>query len=417
MRTRRWCPAVALAAAAALTLSACSATDDPNGGAGSAGVPYGATQDQYRAAFEGVDPITLKIQVDGPQGHLANHGRQVWADAVRDWSGGKIDFEWGYSAAFAPASTEWAAALGDGRIDVTFFLPYYTPEVFPSLTALTDAAFLDGNRPTSTLVSSGWMTDIVYRLPQLQEEAEAEGIHILALGPVVNLAGIFCKQDRNSPRAFAGVATSASGQGRVRQLKSLGLAPQSIAFTELYEAIQRNLVECASTVPTALDTVGAADLLPYAVADPQAGLVGFPSFLAVRDELWDSLPLVARQLLFDRLDVYMQAEPRGQGERMAQWFDRIRAKGGGVKPLSEDGRARLLQTNQEMLGDLAARGADTGAFVTAFDKWNNLVNIQLYPEVTPVLEDFLHQGGYDTLDTRPFTDALFREVLLPNRPS
>lgn len=397
--------------ATACTSSGDSGTD-PEGG-----VPSGATLKQYQAAFAGVDPIRLRMQTDGPEGALSNVGREAWADAVEQWSAGKITFEIGYSNSFVPASTEWAAGLADGRIDVGFFLPYYNPDEFPELSGLTDATFLDGNRPLSTLASTGWVTETTLRQGRYQEEAEAGGVHILTLAPSANIPGIHCRQDLAATGDFAGVPVSASGKGRFAQLEALGFAPQSIAFTELFEALERGIVSCGSTVPSALDSIGAVDLVPHAIADPEASLVGFPNFLAVGKDTWDSLPLVARQLLFDRLDVFLVEEVKARSERNSNWLDRIRASGGGIHPLDPESRRRLLAANAILLDELNSRGADTGAFVAAAQRWRTVVDRDLYPGLTPSLEEFLATRAYRAIDFHPFADALFREVLLEHRPS
>lgn len=408
MRTR------ALLMAATLVLAGCAGGENKDRGTG---VPFGAAMTEYQAAFRNVEPITLRLQTDGPEGSLSNVGREAWAKAVEKWSGGKVSFEFGYSNSFVPASTEWAAGLADGRIDAGFFLPYYNPDDFPRLSALTDATFLDGNRPLSTLVSTGWVTETTFTHPEYTEEAEANGIHILALAPSANIPGIFCTKARTSLADFADVPVSVSGAGRFEELKALGFAPQSIAFTELFEAIQRGVVSCGSTVPSALDTIGAVELLPYAIADPEASLVGFPNYLAIGKAVWDALPLVAQQLLFDRLDVFMAEELKARSERNADWLERVKAKGGGITSLDADARKALLAKNQNLLDALAGQGADTKAFVAAHTKWDGIVNDTLYPDVTSSLEDFLTARDYRTVNVQPFVDRFFTDVLLKNRPS
>ncbi|MFT4230261.1 MAG: TRAP transporter substrate-binding protein DctP [Microbacterium sp.] len=407
----------AVLAVAAVALSGCTtdegdATSTPTG----EGVAYGASKEEYIAAFEDVDPVTLKFQVSGPEGSLANEGVAAYAAAVTEWSGGKIDFEWGYANSFVPAATEWAAGLADGRIDIGLFLPYYTPDVFPEFNNLTNATFLDGNAPTSTLISSAWVTEAAYSLPVYEEEAAANGIHVLALGPSVSFAGVFCSEERTSLEDFEGVQISASGSGRVEQLTALGFSPQSIAFTELYEALERGVVQCGSTVPTALDSIGAVDLVPYMAADPEAALVGFPSFIAIGAEKWNALPLVAQQLMTDRLDAFLAAEAPGQGERVTEWLEKAQAAGGGILPLSDDARTALLAANDTLLEQMKSEGVDTDALTQIFTKWKGLINDDLYPDVTTDLEEFLDAGGYGTLDYQPFVDAVFEQFLREHRP-
>lgn len=415
MRTSR---ALAGITAAGLLLAGCGgnsgASDDPAAGKG---VAYGASIEEYQAAFKDVDPITIRVQADGPEDAPASLGRQAWMDAVEKWSGGKITVEWGYSSAFVPAATEWASGLADGRMDVGTFLPYYTPEVFPKLSELTNATFLDGNSPTATLSSTGWVTEVLYTQPEYQEEAEASGVHVLGLMPSGNISGIFCAQSRTSLKDLEGVAVSASGQGRVKQLTALGMAPQSIAFTELYEALERGVVGCGSTVVTAIDTIGATDLVPYATADPEVSLVGFPAFVAIGKDKWDSLPLVAQQLLYDRLDVMFEQEANHEMSRNVAWLEQARAAGGGFRPFSKDARDKLKATNKTLLDEMAQNGVDTDAVTAAWKQWTATVNDKLYPDITDDLDEFLAAGGFKDVDLKPFAQAVFDDVLTKHRPS
>lgn len=400
-----------------LAVAGCTTADDGGDASVGEGVAFGASIEEYRAAFADVDPITLRFQIESPENSLNAVGRQSYGDALEEWSGGKIAIEWGYSASFVPNALEWSAGLADGRMDIGFFLPYYTPEIFPTLSDLTTATLLDGNLPTSTLVSTGWITDAVYSLPGYLEEAEEGGVHILSLTPSANIPVIFCKQDRTSLADFEGVPVSASGSGRVAQLSALGFNPQSIAFTELYEALERNVVECGSTVVTNLDTIGATELTPYIVADPVASLVGFPNFLAISQDTWESLPLVAQQLMIDRLDVLLENEPVSQSQRNARILEQVTAAGGGMKPFADDARAALLEVNEGLLEELGTNGADIEAILGLHEQWNDLVNDELLPDLSPSIEEFLRGGAFDGVDLQSWIDAVFAEVLVPNRPS
>lgn len=407
---------LAVAATMALLLTGCGG-DATGGGAADVGVPLGATKEQYQEAFRNVEPIILRAQADGPADSPATLGRKAWLDAVEEWSGGKITVEWGYSNAFVPSSTEWAAAMADGRIDISNFLPYYTPEVFPALTDLSNATFLDGNAPTATLTSSGWITEVLHSQPQYQQEAEDNGVHVLALMPTANVSGIFCTEPRTSLADFEGVSVSASGQGRVKQLTDLGMAPQSIAFTELYEALQRGVVGCGSTVVSAIDSIGATGLVPHAAVDPDASLVGFPAFAAIGSETWESMPLVARQLLHDRLDILLEQDARYQMSRNVEWVKQAEAAGGGMRPLADDARTRLLQSNDALLQELADRGVDTRGLVATHDRWSERITGELFPDLATDLSAFLTAGGFDNVDLQPFVDAVVSEALAGNRPA
>ncbi|MFT4230700.1 MAG: hypothetical protein QM602_10460 [Microbacterium sp.] len=414
-RRSAWAPA-ALVAAVSLALAGCAADEETSAPAGE-GVSFGASMEEYQAALADMTPVTLKIQGAGPEGSLIQVGTQAWADAIEEWSDGRITFDWSYSSAAVPSVTELPTALADGRLDVVRILPYATPEVFPRLDELNTATMLDGNTPLGTLQQTAWVTDVIYNSPEIQQELDDNGIHVLTMLPSASYGGIFCTQERSTLDELSSVLVSASGQALSQELSGIGMTPQSIAFTELFEALERHVVECAATVTTSVDTIGATDLVPHALMDTGVGLVGFSNLLAISTVSWDALPLAAQQLLVDRLDVLYGTEAEGQASRSVGWVEQIRAAGGGIVSFDDEARERLLEVNDELLSELGAAGADVDGFVDAHTRWEALLE-ELYPElVSPSFEDFLLDGAFEDVDFSPFTDAMFEEILLPHRPS
>lgn len=416
LRSRRTMFAAMMGAGALIAAAGCSAGPGTGTGPEGDGVAFGASIEEYRAAFADIEPISIKFQVSGPAGDPANVAKEAYRDAVEEWSDGKITFEMGYSNAFVPNALEWANGLADGRIDLVYFVPYLAPEVFPALSDLASASFLDGNQPTSTLVSSAWLTEVTHSLPIYQEEAAASGVHLLPAPPTFNVSGYFCADPITSLSGFEGLQVAAAGRGQFAQLEALGATPVSMSFTELYEGLQRGVIDCVANAQSALATLGAVEMVPNLTADPDSGLSNSLVLTAFSKDTWESLPLVAQQLLYDRIDVLLRAEPAAQSVRNVEWVETVLAAGGGVTELSDDARAVLADANAQLLDELDGRGVDTDAFLAARDRWFDIVNRELYPDLPASLETFLVEGGYTDVDLTPFTDALYERVLEEHRP-
>src|SRR3712207_3108243 len=106
LSTRRVLGAAALAGAMALTAcaeeSGSGDGDAASDGGSTEGVEYGASMEDYQAAFEDLEPITLNTQTPGPQGSATSTKFEEYFEAVEEWSGGKITWEIAYSNAVAP---------------------------------------------------------------------------------------------------------------------------------------------------------------------------------------------------------------------------------------------------------------------------------------------------------------------------
>lgn len=378
------------------------------------GVEYGADKAAYAAAFATVDPITLRVQSGGPEGSLANTGIQAWADAVEEWSAGKITFEIGYGYSFVPNAVEWAAALGDGRLDAAYYVPYFTPEIFPALSQLASATSLAGNQPADALESAGWLSQIALGDDVYQQEAHAAGLHILAAPPTFNLSGLYCPEPRTSLADFEGTTVSANGAGQFMQVEALGATAVTSSFTELYEALQRGVVTCAASAASTMERIGTTELTPWLITDPEAGLADFLVFFAMSKETWDDLPLVAQQLLYDRMDAIFVNEPRGLAELGQGWFSAAVAAGGGIAELDADAHAAFSAANEALLDDITG-GTDGGTLLDARARWREKIR-ELYPELDLSMSEFLSEDAFANTDLQPYSDALFESVLLDHRP-
>ncbi len=105
-----------LVAASALLLAGCAESSSGGSGAngGGEGVAFGATMEEYKAAFADVDPIVLYTQSPSTQGSTGGAFIDAYTSAVEEWSDGKITFDIAYSDAIAK-STEIDNAVVDGR--------------------------------------------------------------------------------------------------------------------------------------------------------------------------------------------------------------------------------------------------------------------------------------------------------------
>lgn len=381
------------------------------------GVPFGATLQEYQTAFSDMDPVVLKYQFTAGQDSEVNAPYEDYLSAVEEWSDGKVTFDRAYGASLVPNSAEWAAGLSDGRLDLTYFIPYLTPGVFPRLSELAAGTFLDANTPTATLASTAAFTDAIYSDAALQEEADAAGVHLLMRPPNFSVTGYFCPEPSTSLDDFSGKLISIAGESQHAQVSALGATPQSVAFTEIYEALERGVVDCIATSVTTIQTFGATELVPNMSIDPASGLSDFLGFYGIGKEIWDSLPLVAQQVLYDRLDVLVETLPRTDGVRMSTWLNDVEALDGGVTPFDTDAEEALSAANEELLAGMNDAGLDTERLIAVRDEWQTILTDELYPELPESISDFLREGGYsDDVDLSLFSTALYEQLLSEYRP-
>ena len=126
--------AVAAMSLAVAMLAGCAESSSATGsGEGGEGLAYGATKEDYIAAFADIDPIVLHTQSPAPKGSPTGLPVEKYLDTVTEWSGGKITFDVAYSNAVAPPA-EIDNALVDGRLDLGHIIPQYEPAEYPAST-------------------------------------------------------------------------------------------------------------------------------------------------------------------------------------------------------------------------------------------------------------------------------------------
>ncbi|MFI1462289.1 TRAP transporter substrate-binding protein DctP [Nocardia carnea] len=412
----------ALAAAGALVLAGCAESSLGGANGGGTSVAYGATKAEYQAAFADMDTILLHTQSPGAKGSVAGSFVEKYVDAVEDWSGGKLTFEVAYSDAIAKA-TEIDDAIGDGRLDMGQVLTVYEPKEFPASAALLDAGVLsDQGVVTGTMQSNAWPAEVAFSTPEIVAEFEDKGLHLMMPAYNAGVNALFCAEPTTGLGDFAGKSISVGSTVAGEQVSALGATSTSVAYTEAYEALQRGVIDCAMVSPSAAQIGGLIEVAPHTVIDPAAGLAVPTGNMVFNSDLWDNLPLAARQLLWDRLDVFLGASIEDKiWPVTANVVQEIEQFGGAVAPFAGDAGARLTEANDKIVDGIAENSAlDGAAFATAVRektrKWSDIIADLGYENDTDY-NGFGEWFSPGKIDIDPYVQRVFEEVLLDRRPA
>ncbi|MEW2354417.1 C4-dicarboxylate ABC transporter substrate-binding protein [Spirillospora sp. NPDC029432] len=421
---RRAAAIAALGAAGALALSACAEPVEtkPMAGTGPS-VRYGATQEEYKAAFRDIPPIKLTTQSPSPKGSVTGKNVEDYLKAVTDWSGGKITWEVSYSNGVAPPE-EVDDALRDGRLDLGQVLPIYEPSDYPANAALIQTTFLSEQTPvTGALQSNAWPNEVAFEIPEIMKEFRDAGMEPLMPQYDSGSNVLFCRDEPRGLKAFHGRQAASGGQAQTAEITSLGGSAVSVPYTELFEGLERGIVDCSVSSLTVGVLSGFISAAPHVTIDPQAGLATAPGAMAMSGRAWKRLPLAARQLLFDRLDVFMTSNIRDKiWPNSVAAVKAAKAAGGSVAPFEPDARGSVNAANARMLRKISRSDKidDPDALVAAARaasaRWLNIVRAGgtgadvTYPEF-----DTWYKPG--RVDVDAFMKRAFEEIFLPHRPS
>lgn len=412
----------ALAAAGAIALTGCAETGGGNAGNGQ-GLAYGASKEEYQAAFADIDRITLHTQSPGAAGSTAGAFLENYLKSVEEWSGGKIEFDIAYSDAIAKAA-QIDDAVRDGRLDIGQVVAIYEPKEYPATAALLDTSVLsDQSVVTGALQSNAWAPELAFKTPEIVAEFADRDMKLMFPAYNAGVNALFCTEVRTTSSEINGANISVGNTAGTQQVRAIGGNATSVAYTELYEALQRGVVDCSMSSPAVGILGGFIEAAHEVVIDPDAGLAVPTGNMVINQEVWNKLPLVARQLLWDRMKTFISGSIEDKiWPITVEAVDAIRAAGGSVQAFDPELRAKLQETNKSIVNDLAKNSTfEDGAQFAAnaeelADKWSKIIADLGYTNESDY-NGFADWYAPGKIDIGPFVDKLFEEVFLPNRPS
>ena len=408
------------AAILALVLAGCGGEVGADGGGGE-GYEYGASPEEIQAAFEDVEPLTITYQPSAQSAADAAAPRSdTFVENLETLSDGKITVDLVYGQAVA-GFDELPNALVDGRVDVAYMLPIYQPDEFPIFQAYVTATTLTGMSPlVDELAANAAFGELAWNDENLLNEFRDAGIE--PLNPFNPAGAIFpmCASEQASLDDWQGSQVRASGIAQTEQLSALDASPVSMEYTEVYEALQRNTVDCTLTAALPAGASGVAEV---------ASNVGYTSDVsfargsggAYAGSAWDTWPLAVQQLVFDSMMDEFAESRRVDLDGTHIVVETVQDQGGAFTEVDDEIQQALLETSEGLVDEEVAAGMlPDGATETINEtvaRWTDTVR-ELGYEDEGGFEDFT--DWYEKGDIELFDDIsqhYFEEVMLPHRPN
>jgi TRAP-type C4-dicarboxylate transport system substrate-binding protein len=243
------------------------------------------------AAASAVQAQEIRLSTFVPPVHVIY--REIltpWSEAVAKATNGEVKVTLYPSMQLGGKPPELFRQAKEGVVDAVFTLPGYTSPAFPR----TQMIELPGLKPDG-VAATNMMWDLLdpYLAP------EYEGTQVIALWGAEDAGLISRAKPIRTLDDLRGLRMRAPSAAQSRQLEVMGAVPVAMPITEVYQSLERGVVDGAmlpfSTIPDfRLGEVGRA----YTIAGP---LFGRSSFLvAMNKKKYDSLSPAARAAI-DRL--------------------------------------------------------------------------------------------------------------------
>jgi TRAP-type C4-dicarboxylate transport system substrate-binding protein len=243
-----------------------------------------ATLTSKSVAADETHKFSLAGAVAAP--HASAKATEFWAERVKTLSGGKIQITSNWGGGLLP-SLEIVPGVSDGRVDLGHTSSSWHPEMH--YTYLTTMPFLVSDGEAAARA----MNELYATNAAMQAEYKAAGVHLLSFLPLdVVLLGSRDKID--GIEKLKGKQMRATGDWQ-SALTMVGAQPVSIPYAEIYESLERGVVDGYGVNFEAIFDVKLHEVAKN-IQDVGVGQVSAMT-LVISDEVWSGLSDRSKEIL------------------------------------------------------------------------------------------------------------------------
>lgn len=274
------------ALATVLVLAGCAAGDG-GGGGGDASAGGG---------LEDLEPIVLTYSESNVETAAHVQAMQTFMDTVTEKTDGKITFETYYAASLFPV-TEALSAIQSGLADITFVSSSNVPDLVPAALWETTVAqdAVDLEFPLSLTQGTPIQMAASVDGPLAEELSAYDAETLVTWGTAPNSA--LCKPEISSADQVEGKTIRTPGPPFLQEVGALGMINATLPVTDVFEGLQRGVIDCFMNVVSPFITLGIWDEAKYFI--PANFGASFGSQLIIKKSVLESLPLEVQQIIFD----------------------------------------------------------------------------------------------------------------------
>jgi len=228
--------------------------------------------------------ITLKVASYFADNSTAyRYSVKPWMDQVIEKTNGQVKFEY-YPSEQLGKAADLLRLTGDKVADISMLPTIYFPSEMPLTAALTN---MPGLSVSANQGSMGYFGLLQRSSDLLEIDYLKNGVRPL-LAQNSPPYQIWTKnKEIRVPGDLKGMKIKTAGGISSEFFKSIGSVPVAVAFPELYEAVDRDVIDAISLDATPLDTSGVAEVINHGViTNYGTSLVA----LVINEQVWQSLP-------------------------------------------------------------------------------------------------------------------------------
>nr|WP_281176478.1 hypothetical protein [Microbacterium trichothecenolyticum] len=328
--------------------------------------------------------MELTVAVPAAQGAISIAATEAMAAYVEEATEGKVTFEFFYSDSLLP-NQEAPQGVASGIADVGFI---GTPTLFagdlPASVWMGDAA----SYGELTGVAGFVQDSLTYDEMMMNNDTIRGEVEAMGLTPIAAMStgqwGYWCKQPVPDLAAAQGLSAVVPGEPYASELSALGFEPGHIPAIEVYEAMERGVVDCHSNPIYIYDIFSMYDVAPN-IYVPQLSPGTMGLIPVIRTDLWESFSPELKEIFADS----SRAALAGYIEAYLDAWKTITTK-------AADSGAAILQTApevDEILADVQEQRRDAMGGSAPASVENPEQFLTEYREVAQRWQDAMEEAG------------------------
>ncbi|MGO4690151.1 TRAP transporter substrate-binding protein DctP [Glaciibacter sp. 2TAF33] len=280
--------------------------------------------------WSAVEAVELTASSVFPPGSTAQVLETEWMAAVTKATEGKVTFEYFEGGVLHPV-TEAISALNSGLTDVTFVNNGYFADQLPISNwddAIMQTAVSGFGYPNMNIAGIG--QQIVHHSdPDTPARAEMTAKGFIPILPMLSgPQGLHCAKPFASPADLKGRTVRVPYPIAQEELESLGMTGMFLPPNEVYEALQRGIIDCALNATTNILAGGLLEVSPWVAFPNTAPSPG--ANIAISTAAWDGLIPEIQQVMLDARYKPFERFARDTLDGYADIVTAAKDAGGGV---------------------------------------------------------------------------------------
>lgn len=327
-----------------------------------------------------MEPITLTWAEMNPEGSAWLDGVHEMIDYVESESDEKITFEL-YTATSLMEAEDMLSGIGSGAADLGRIVSSYWPqELATSDWYSQTGAEHSADYPHGMIQHSMRSHELHLEDGPLRRELEEQNVTPLTSTATSLMYDMMCTQPVNSAADADGLRVRTLGNVWVDEATELGMTSVPLAINEVYEGLQRGVIDCTMTYPPGSIDYSTWEVAEYYVPVQLNGVDALP--LIVNSDVWQELPTEAQQILQDGAHIAWTTHMESLIERYAQFATEGPEEHGieftDANELNEELHTFQANRVEAMVNDAPDQVDDPDDFVTHVrdydDKWLTLID-------------------------------------------